>query len=274
MLERTFLHCQGVGPRTECRLWSAGYAGWSDAVARPHAMPLSAALRSAVRDLSAESLDRLSARDALWFAQRLPAAEHWRAAGAFADRTAFLDIETTGGGPGACTTVVGVLYGGELHQFVRHENLRGFRDLLEEAALVVTFFGTGFDLPVLREEFRWQPPPLHLDLCPALRRLGLRGGLKSIEQQVGIARPGETAGLSGWDAVRLWWRWENAEDATARDRLLAYNADDVRNLRLLLEMALPRLERAAAGAPDPAAGAASTDRPEPLLGRAPERGPA
>jgi len=250
MLERTFLHCQGVGPKTERRIWASGCASWAEAVARPGLLPLGPALREEVASVAGASIERLTACDAAWFGQRLPAAEHWRAASAFSERIAFLDIETTGGGPAACTTVVGALYGGELHQFVRHENLRAFRDVLEEAAMVVTFFGTGFDLPVLREEFAWRPPPLHVDLCHALRRLGLRGGLKSIERQLGIARPDETAGLSGWDAVRLWWRWENAEDPEARDLLLAYNAEDVCNLRRLLEWALPRLAALAMGETD------------------------
>jgi uncharacterized protein YprB with RNaseH-like and TPR domain len=69
-----------------------------------------------------------------------------------------------------------------------------------------------------------------------LRRLGLSGGLKSIERQVGIQRSRETAGLSGWDAVRLWREWRRGSEE-AREVLLRYNAEDVVNMVPLADLA-------------------------------------
>ena len=77
-------------------------------------------------------------------------------------------------------------------------------------------------------------------------RLGHRGGLKRIEQSLGIARVPEAEGLSGMDAVRLWRVWRrggrDAEDALRV--LLAYNREDVVNMKTLLDYALPRLREA------------------------------
>ena len=75
----------------------------------------------------------------------------------------------------------------------------------------------------------------HFDLCFAARRLGLRGGLKHIEQEVGIERESALRGLDGWDAVRLWSQWRRG-DRAALDLLLAYNAADTENLVPLTEL--------------------------------------
>jgi uncharacterized protein YprB with RNaseH-like and TPR domain len=98
--------------------------------------------------------------------------------------------------------------------------------------------------------FRYVPfDQIHIDLCPALKRLGYRGGLKRIEQQLGIARPPEVEGLSGFDAVRLWRQWRRKNDAAALEQLLAYNREDIENLSLLLAFVYGGL-KTASGFPD------------------------
>ena len=77
-------------------------------------------------------------------------------------------------------------------------------------------------------------PILHFDLCFAARRLALRGGLKHIEQELGIARNMTISGLDGLDAVRLWFLWRGG-DMIARDTLLTYNRADTENLVLLAD---------------------------------------
>jgi uncharacterized protein YprB with RNaseH-like and TPR domain len=75
----------------------------------------------------------------------------------------------------------------------------------------------------------------HFDLCFAASRLGLRGGLKQIEREMGIERDPALRGLDGWDAVRLWSQWRRG-DRRALDLLLAYNAADTENLVPLTEL--------------------------------------
>ncbi len=113
--------------------------------------------------------------------------------------------------------------------------------------MLVTFFGTGFDIPFLKRSFPNLPfPHLHVDLCYLYKRLGLRGGLKSIEVQMGIQRSSGTAGLSGWDAVRLWNEYRRGRQASL-DTLLAYNGDDVRNMTDLLGEGYRRMARQVLG---------------------------
>ena len=101
---------------------------------------------------------------------------------------------------------------------------------LEGVQTIYTYNGGCFDLPVIRrrlyvdlkQDFR------HHDLMRDCWKQGLKGGLKKVELKIGIAR--ETAGLSGWDAPKLWHRYEAMDDHAALDLLLRYNRDDVINL--------------------------------------------
>jgi uncharacterized protein YprB with RNaseH-like and TPR domain len=239
MLTSTFLHAPGVGQTTERKLWDAGIRDW-DAFLEPGArLPLGTAKRNIAAPVLEESQRRLEALDHRYFARVLPAGEHWRATGEFSEHMAFLDIETTGTGSRSHPTVIG-LYDfakGEYRTWVYGENIREFTDAVDEYKVLVTFYGTGFDLPVLRN---WDPRihfhQLHVDLCPLLRRLGYRGGLKRIERQLGIARPDEVEGMSGLDAVRLWWQWKRG-DRAALETLIEYNREDVVNMVRLLQIA-------------------------------------
>ena len=244
LLEATYIHAQGIGRTTEQRLWEAGARDWDAYLAVPDTdWPLTRAQRSLLTPLVEESKTRLEAEDFVWFAECLSTSEHWRAVPAFGHRLAFVDIETTGGMEPDDLTVVGVYDGYRMRQYVKGQNLQEFPESLEEAAILVTFFGTGFDIPFLKRAFPQLPmPQMHIDLCFLLKKLGYRGGLKSIEQQMGIQRSGATTGLSGWDAVRLWQEYRRGRKGSL-DTLLAYNAEDVRNMSDLLAEGYRRMAR-------------------------------
>jgi uncharacterized protein YprB with RNaseH-like and TPR domain len=77
------------------------------------------------------------------------------------------------------------------------------------------------------------------------RRLGLDGGLKAIEREVGIDR--ELDDIDGWEAVRLWHRYERG-DGDALDRLVRYNRADARNLEALSKRVVSALDSEVFGA--------------------------
>ncbi len=244
LLEATFSHAQGIGPTIERRLWQAGARDWQTYLNGPdHLWPLTTAQRALLTPIVAESRQRLDDEDFAWFAKLLPASEHWRAVPAFGHRLAFVDIETNGGMNPNDLTVVGVFDGHTMRQFVKGVNLQDAPEALAEAAMLVTFFGTGFDIPFLKRAFPQMPlPQMHVDLCYLMRKLGLRGGLKSIETQLGMQRSNATTGLSGWDAVRLWNEFR-AGRKQSLDVLLEYNAEDVRNMSDLLAEGYRRMAR-------------------------------
>lgn len=131
--------------------------------------------------------------------------------------------------------------GSEYRCLVQGEDLESFRDLITHYSMIVTFFGSGFDLPVLQKRFRGlEFDQIHLDLCPTLRDIGYRGGLKKIEKEFGIERSEETQGLTGLDAVYL-WRRHRYGSSEALERLIAYNREDVVNMKTIADQAFPAL---------------------------------
>jgi uncharacterized protein len=68
-------------------------------------------------------------------------------------------------------------------------------------------------------------------ICHTSVKHGLRGGLKRVEELVGITR--QIAGITGFDAPRLWNRYETYADQEALRILLDYNREDVVNLAVL-----------------------------------------
>lgn len=245
MLEHTFIHLSGIGPTSERRLWEAGVITWADALGRGVCPTGFSGARWTVtcRQLE-ESVRSLRRGDHRHFARSLRTGEHWRAWREFRRRAAYLDIETTGCGHRDDVTVVGIYDGRRTRSFIAGDNLDELPEALEQYSMLITFNGASFDLPFLRRCFPGlRFDHLHVDLMHVLRRLGLRGGLKAIERQVGIARDDDLAHLDGWDAVRLWREW-CAGDERSLETLVRYNAADIQNLEILAEMAYARLRAA------------------------------
>ena len=219
----------GVGEKRERELWQRGFTDW-DAFRRLHP-------EGAWRELILTHLDEEHA------ARALPRREAWRLAKEFPGRTLFLDIETTGlSFEGDSVTCVGVSDGRTTQAFVRGRDLSDFPAALSGVELLVTYNGSSFDIPILKNAF----PKVnfdrfhHIDLRFPLHRLGVKGGLKGAERQLGIARPDALEGVDGFMAVLL-WREHRAGNPTALDTLLRYCLEDVVNLKPLLALTYNRL---------------------------------
>ena len=152
---------------------------------------------------------------------------------------AYLDIETSYDGE---ITIVGIFRPPDTLIQLKFPqiNRAALFDALDGTDEIVTFWGHRFDLPViarvlgvnLRDHFESR------DLADHCHRHGLYGGLKIVEQVLGIAR--QVSGVSGADAMRLWAEWEAGCDASLA-MLLKYNEDDVVNL-YSLEKELVKLD--------------------------------
>jgi hypothetical protein len=250
MLRRTFVHLKGIGAATERGLWSAGILSWEDFVAAAEDGRLGPVRSTTHLPGVQESIRRAAAGDLRWFDAALATADKWRAYGELHDRAAFVDIETNGlGFDGESITVIGVYDGRVVRQFVEGRDLEAAQEHLESFPLVVSYNGAAFDLPVIRRKFPYNLfNHVHVDALYPARRLGWRGGLKKVEELLGLVRAPEIRGLGGWDAVRL-WREHQYGSAEALDLLLAYNAADVRNLKPLMDEAYRRLWAIATGIP-------------------------
>ena len=113
---------------------------------------------------------------------------------------------------------------------------------IAEYDLVVTFNGKCFDLPVIYRSFpSISLPSAHIDLRFLLKRVGYRGGLKSIEKQLDISRTEGVIGLDGYDAVLLWKAYQ-CGDESALERLIQYNTADIVNLKPLMELGYEKMK--------------------------------
>jgi len=154
---------------------------------------------------------------------------------------AYLDIETTGLSPDcARITVIGIyLVNGRRHrliQLVGDEVTRvNLLKALNNVQTIYTYNGSRFDLPFINAcldtdlNEGYQP----YDLMYECWRNNLYGGLKAVEEQLSIPR--QLKGISGFDAVILWWRYHDYGDDDALALLLEYNKEDVVNLQALRE---------------------------------------
>ena len=172
-----------------------------------------------------------------YFESLMPSAEMWRLHGELRGKMAFVDIETTGlyAGPNAIT-LIGLFDGIETKVFIQGINLEEFSDEIKKYQLIVTFNGKRFDIPFIRWVLGDLPAnQAHLDLMYPLRRLGYRGGLKSIEEQLGIGRGGILRQVDGFMAVLLWREYKRGNQA-ALNTLIRYNLEDVVNLQYLADI--------------------------------------
>ena len=247
MLQKTFIHLDGIGSATEKKLWRRGVLDWDDLLQRGlECLPESR--RISVGDGVCESIRCYAAGDWAFFEERLPASQKWRAYHDLKDRALFLDIETTGLGDADSITLIGAYDGAGTKTFVAGLNLEEAAAEISRHQLLVTFNGTCFDLPFIRRHFGGLPANhIHIDLRYSLRGLGYRGGLKAIEREFGIERSAGTRFLGGWDAVRLWNQYLGGS-REALELLKKYNEEDVVNLKTLME-AVCRLSSCKTGLP-------------------------
>lgn len=231
MLEHSYCHIPGIGVRSEQSLWNSGITDWQHLAGHP-------ALPAKKSDIMIEHIDesrrRLTERDTRYFADRLPAKEHWRLFSHFRQRIAYLDIETTGleYNYNHITTIA--LYdGNQIYHYVHGINLDNFAQDIMKYDLMVTFNGKCFDIPFIRTTLGVSLSTPQIDLRFLFADLGIRGGLKSIERGFGIDR-GELAEVDGYFAIVLWNDYIKNKNPAALQTLLAYNIADTVNMEELL----------------------------------------
>jgi hypothetical protein len=179
----------------------------------------------------------LQSGDAQYFTKALPGAEQWRVYENFKDKTAFLDIETTGCGGGTDhITAISLYGGGDIQTYVHGKNLNDFIKDVDAFKVLVTYNGKCFDVPFIEREFQIKLPHGHIDLRYILKSLGYKGGLKGCEKQIGLTR-GNLEGVDGYFAVLLWNEYKRTGNERALETLIAYNVEDTVNLETLMTFA-------------------------------------
>jgi uncharacterized protein YprB with RNaseH-like and TPR domain/predicted nuclease with RNAse H fold/dephospho-CoA kinase len=236
----------GVSAAREQALWRAGVETWDDfeRFVSPQASLLlddPIAQSPAIREIHI-CRSALAIRDTAFFADRLDRSEHYRIAMSFPEDCLFLDIETTGlSRYYDQITVIGWRIAGRHGFHVQGQPDSEFRAALANAKCVVTFNGTLFDIPFIKEaQTDLSFPPVHVDLRFLAKRVGLTGGQKQIETTIGVDRSKAIHGMSGEFAPVLWHRYVSG-DLSALQTLLEYNLADIDGLVSIFEHVTTKL---------------------------------
>lgn len=235
MIQNTFLHFKNISFRAEKELWKQGVLTWEDyAVRQPRQLSLfeEASYPPGVQD----SLSALAAGDISYFAERLHPHEFYRLALTFPNDVLFLDIETTGLSVYYdIITLVGWSLGSEYGVFINGDDEAVLANVMSKAKLLVTFNGTLFDLKFIKSNFpSINLPSYHIDLRFFAKRVGMTGGQKAIEEQIGFKRNSSLEGMLGEAAPILWHKYRRG-DVPSLKRLIEYNHADVEGMKAILD---------------------------------------
>lgn len=236
MIKRTFTHISGIGELKELHLWENGVHEWTDLYNKCFDFFDGKRADKILANLEV-SMRKYEKGDLQYFYKSLPRKDLWRLLPGHEDKTAFVDIETTGLAhpPAGKVTTISVLMDGKLHQAHGDLEKRKLASYLNEnAQLLVSYYGEVFDIPFLRKQFKQKFDIAHVDLCFALRRNGLSGGLKYVEKKAKIKFVRKSDGLDGFAAVIMWNMYKKG-NKKALETLLAYNGEDTVVLQLLSE---------------------------------------
>lgn len=236
MLQNTFLHLRKVNLKQEQKLWKKGVTTWEQYEA---AFDRQLNLFEKASPTFETSRGHLQKSNLQFFVERIPVSEYYRIAINCPEEVMFLDIETTGSGFRFDEiTVVGWSMGEEFGFYIDGEDPTYMLESIRRSKVVVTFNGTGFDLPIVKKSFpEAEFPRCHIDLRYLTRRIGLRGGQKKIEKAIGMYRDNDVHDMTGRDAPILWKEYKRG-DEEALKTLVRYNYADVYGMKVILDHAI------------------------------------
>ncbi len=240
-IENSFLGAEGVGERTEKRLWEQGITHWGRFT--PDCDGIGTTRADSIESFIDAGEQALASSDVRFFDERFPSGQQWRLYESFSEQACFFDIETTGlDHRSSVVTTVTLHQDGATRTLVRGDDLTtdSLREAFADAGLLVTFNGARFDIPFLEQSFGIDLQRPHIDLMPTCRKVGLSGGLSAVEGSLGVER--ELPDVDGREAVRLWHEHERGVDGSL-DRLIAYNREDTENMVPVLEQTVDRLDQ-------------------------------
>lgn len=236
MIEHTFQMLPSFGAKKEKNLWESGILNWDDFLSADSIGCVKPSLKEKSDPIIMQASEMLRDEDTYGLSELIPKSEHWRMYDRFKDDAAYLDIETDGLSRDALVTVVTVHRKNKTYTLTEGFDLdsESLSEALDGSKLLVTFNGSCFDVPVLRNSF----PEVDFDIPQydlrfASRKVGFKGGLKPLEIELGIHRSEDIIDVDGSMAVHLWHQWKRHGDEDALNILQEYNRADTINLEYI-----------------------------------------
>ena len=241
MIRNSFIFLDKIGPIKEKNIWDQGINSW-DSFLDNNIFGISRYRKPYYDRQILNARKNLYLDNSAYFTKILPLSDHWRLYNYFKEDAVFLDIETSS--YYGNVTVVGLYDGVETKTMVRGMNLdkENLKKELQKYKLIVTFNGLSFDIPFLKRYFGNIIPDIpHLDLRHVCAKIGLKGGLKIIEEIMEIKRPNQLKNYHGDDAVMLWEMYRATGKEKYLNLLVEYNEEDIVNLKPIAEYAIKEL---------------------------------
>jgi hypothetical protein len=152
----------------------------------------------------------------------------------------YMDIETTGlSAEHNSVTLIGLHSIDATSVYIDTQNHKKACNDIDACNYLVTFNGNRFDIPFIDKHYGLKQEFKSIDLMYLFWQLGYKGGLKKIEQDLGLSRMQEVEGMKGKDAVTLWHKYK-AGCKDSLNKLVHYNFEDIVNLEILFNYALQR----------------------------------
>ena len=246
MITRSFIFLERVSRRTEQNLWKNEVADWESFLKKEKITGLSKSRKLYYDRKILEAKKHLFDANSSYFLDILPKSENWRLYDFFKEDAVFLDIETTGlSKMHDDITVFGLYDGINTKTMIQGINLdyHGLKKELQKYKLIVTFNGASFDVPFINKRYPDLLPKVpNFDVKSLAGRLGLIGGLKKIEKELGIKRKEIVEEFSGGDALTLWRMYRATGDEYYLNLLVEYNEFDIVNLEKVAEHCVRKMK--------------------------------
>jgi len=237
MLQHTFIHVPKITRNAEINIWKNNIHTWQDFLDKQKNLQMNIDKKAEITSNIQQSMDALKGKNYSHFST-LQSNQHWRMYNELKEKTCFLDIETTGLSKWHDDiTLIGIHSNNGTKIFMNGKNLEKFENELKKYSMIVTFNGRCFDVPFIKHKFPdVQINQFHADLRFVMADLGFRGGLKNVEKERGIIRDDELQGVDGFEAVRLWRKYQKG-DNDSLVTLKKYLTADIQNLKPLMDAA-------------------------------------
>lgn len=245
-LTHSFIFLPLVSHKKEQKIWAQGIRDWNDFL-NSEVKGISKKTKAGYDRIIRNAQQALRNNDSGFFLNKLPSTETYRLYDFFKDEVIFLDIETSlAGKKNSYLTVIGIYDGDNTKIMVKNVNLdiNALKTELKKYKLIITFNGSSFDLPFLKKKYPELVPEIpHIDLRHLCARLGLIGGLKQIEKQLGIKRNNMIVEkLCGGDPLKLYRMFLGSSDTYYLKLLVEYNEEDVINLKKITDYVINKIK--------------------------------
>ena len=246
MITNSFIFLERIGKKFERNIWQNGISNWDTFLNSSKINGLSSHRKSYYDRKIIEARKALFNSDSAYFLDLMPNSEMWRLYDFFREESIFLDIETTGlSRDYHDLTVIGLFDGLNTKTMIKNINLdyAALKNELQKYKLIVTFNGASFDIPFIERIYPGLLPKVpHFDVKFLASKLNLKGGLKSIERQLGIQRGKIIEDFNGGDALTLWRMHKATGDDYYLKLLVEYNEFDITNLKKVAEICILKMK--------------------------------